>query len=232
MKKKVLILGGSSDIGIHLVKKFLLRGSYKIFLHYNSNNRTVNLFKKKCKLIKEDLSILDYKDIQSKFSNDYDIIINLIGYINGKSFDEFNLESVEKTIRTNSLIPQLIIRNSLKNMIKKKWGRITNSSSIGVKFGGGKNNYEYSLSKHINEFIPMHIRKLADKNIYYNTLKIGLTKTKLHKKIPNKNLIERTKLVPVGKMANPNTVADYIYYLSTEQNQFITNEVIKITGGE
>lgn len=232
MKKKVLILGGSSDIGIQIVKKFLLRKSYKIFLHYNSNDRAVNLFKKKCKLIKEDLSILDYKDIQSKFGNDYDIIINLIGYINGKSFDEFNLESVEKTIRINSFIPQLIIRNSLKNMIKKKWGRITNSSSIGVKFGGGKNNYEYSLSKHINEFIPMHIRKLADKNIYYNTLKIGLTKTKLHKKIPNKNLLERTKLVPVRKMATPSTVADYIYYLSSEQNQFITNEVIKITGGE
>ena len=78
----------------------------------------------------------------------------------------------------------------------------------------------------------MHIRKLADKNIYYNTLKIGLTKTKLHKKIPNKNLSERTKLVPMKKMATPNTIADYIYYLSTEQNQFITNEVIKITGGE
>jgi len=232
MKKKVLILGGSSDIGFQLVKKFLIRGNYKISLHYNSNSRAVNLFKKKCKLIKEDLSILDLKDIQKKFSNDYDIIINLIGYINGKSFEKFSLESIEKTLRINSFIPQFIIRNSLKNMIKKKWGRILNSSSVGVKFGGGINNYEYSLSKHINEFIPMHIRKLADKNIYYNTLKIGLTKTKLHKKIPNKNLSERTKLVPMKKMATPNTIADYIYYLSTEQNQFITNEVIKITGGE
>ena len=78
----------------------------------------------------------------------------------------------------------------------------------------------------------MLLVKLADKNIYYNALRIGLTKTKMHKKIPNKNLSERTKLVPVKKMASPNTIADYIYYLSTEQNQFITNEVIKITGGE
>lgn len=232
MKKKILILGGSSDIGIQLVKKFLIGGNYKISLHYNSNNKAVNLFKKKCKLIRADLSILDLKDIQKKFSNDYDIIINLIGYINGKSFEKFSLESIEKTLRINSFIPKLIIRNSLKNMIKKKWGRIINSSSVGVKFGGGINNYEYSLSKHINEFIPTYIRKLADKNIYYNTLKIGLTKTKLHKKIPNKNLSKRTKLVPMKKMATPNTVADYIYYLSTEQNQFITNEVIKITGGE
>ena len=118
-EKKVLILGGSSDIGFQLVKKFLIRGNYKISLHYNSNSRAVNLFKKKCKLIKEDLSILDLKDIQKKFSNDYDIIINLIGYINGKSFEKFSLESIEKTLRINSFIPQFIIRNSLKNMIKK-----------------------------------------------------------------------------------------------------------------
>ena len=232
MKKKVLIIGGSSDIGIQLVKKFLLKGSYKIFLHYNSNTRAVNLFKRKCKLIKEDLSNLDYKDIQNKFSNDYDIIINLIGYVNGKSFEKFSLESLEKTLRTNSFIPQFIIRNSLKNMIKKKWGRVVNSSSVGVKFGGGKQNFEYSLSKHINEFIPIHIRKLAEKNIFYNVLKIGLTDTKLHKKIPNKRLKERTKLVPTKRMATPNTIADYIYYLSTEKNQFIANEVINITGGE
>jgi len=230
--KKVLILGGSSDIGIQLVKKFLLKGSYKLSVHYNSNSRAVNLFRKKCKLIKEDLSNLNYKDIKNKFSSDYDIIVNLIGYINGKSFEEFNLESIEKTIKTNSFIPQFIIRNSLKNMVKKKWGRITNSSSIGVKFGGGKHNYEYSLSKHINEFIPMHLRKLADKNIYYNVIRIGLTRTKMHRKIPNKNLSERTKLVPVKKMASPNTIANYIFYISTEQNQFITNEIIKITGGE
>ena len=54
----------------------------------------------------------------------------------------------------------------------------------------------------------------------------------MHRKIPNKNLSERTKLVPVKKMASPNTIANYIFYISTEQNQFITNEIIKITGGE
>ena len=232
MKKKVLILGGSSDIGLSLVTNFLKNTNYNISLHYNSNQKSVNKYKKKCKLIKDDLVNSDYKKISEKFSDNYDIIINLIGYINGKSFEEFEIKSLEKTLRINSFIPLLIIRRSLKKMIKKKWGRIVNSSSIGVKFGGGKQNFEYSLSKHINEFIPMHVRKLAEKNIFYNVLKIGLTNTKLHRKIPNKNLKERTKLVPIKRMASPNAIADYIYYLSTEKNQFITNEVINITGGE
>ena len=66
----------------------------------------------------------------------------------------------------------------------------------------------------------------------YNVLKIGLTKTKIHKKIPNKNLIKRTKLLPVKKMAKPKDIANYIYFLTSSQNQFITSEVINITGGE
>ena len=91
---------------------------------------------------------------------------------------------------------------------------------------------EYSLAKHLNEFIPSYLRKIAEKNVFYNVLKIGITKTKIHKKIPNKNLIKRTKLLPVKKMAKPKDIANYIYFLTSSQNQFITSEVINITGGE
>jgi len=232
MKKKVLILGGSSDIGIELTKKFLDKKIYNVHLHYNSNSKVIKNLKNKCKLIKADLSGSNEKNILTKFNNDYDIIINLVGYISGKSFELFTIKSLEKTLRTNSLTPMLIIRKSLKKMIKKKWGRIVNSSSVGVKFGGGNQTFEYSLSKHLNEFIPSYFKKIADKNIFYNTVKIGLTNTKIHKKIPNKNLIKRTKLLPIKKMASSKDIANYIFYIASNENQFITNEVISITGGE
>ena len=232
MKKKVLILGGSSDIGIELTKKFLDKKIYNVHLHYNSNSKVIKNLKNKCKLIKADLSGSNEKNILTKFNNDYDIIINLVGYISGKSFELFTIKSLEKTLRINSLIPMLIIRKSLKKMIKKKWGRIVNSSSVGVKFGGGNQTFEYSLSKHLNEFIPNYFKKIADKNIFYNTVKIGLTNTKIHKKIPNKNLIKRTKLLPIKKMASSKDIANYIFYIASNKNQFITNEVINITGGE
>ena len=232
MKKKVLILGGSSDIGLELTKIFLNKGLYKVYIHYNSNSKIIKNFKHRCNFIKADLSNLNYKNTLKKFDNNYDIIINLVGYISGKSFEKFTIESLEKTLRINSIIPLLIIRMSIKKMLKKKWGRILNTSSIGVKFGGGDNTFEYSLSKYFNEFIPSHIKNIADKNIFYNVLRIGLTNTKIHKKIANKNLIKRTQLIPIKKMATPKEIANYIYYISSNENQFITNEVIKITGGE
>ena len=59
----------------------------------------------------------------------------------------------------------------LPGMIKNRFGRILQTSSIGVKFGGGKNTFNYSLSKKLNEFLPSHVKSLANKNILVNTLK-------------------------------------------------------------
>lgn len=232
MKKNVLILGGSSDIGIELAKKFLDKNIYIVNLHYNSNSKVLKNIKYKCKLIKADLSNSNEKNILKKFNDNYDIIINLVGYINNKKFENFSIKSFEKNLRINSLYPFMIIRKSIRKMIKKGWGRIVNSSSVGVKFGGGLQTFEYSMSKHLNEFIPNYIRKIAAKNIFYNVIKIGLTKTKIHKKISSKNLSKRTKLVPVKKMAHPKDIANYIYHISSNENQFITGQVINITGGE
>ncbi len=232
MKKKILIIGGSSDIGVELVNIFLKKNFYQLHLHYNTNSKVKKIYNKNCKFIKSDLFTGSEKSILKKFDANYDIIINLVGYINTKSFENFSIKTIDKSLKINSIIPLLIIRKSLKNMIKNKWGRILNSSSVGVKFGGGNKTFEYSLAKHLNEFIPSYLRKIAEKNVFYNVLKIGLTKTKIHKKTPNKNLIKRTKLLPVKKMAKPKDIANYIYFLTSSQNQFITGEVINITGGE
>ena len=116
-------------------------------------------------------------------------------------------------------------------MSKNNYGRIINTSSIGVKFGGGINTFSYSLSKHLNEFMPSEIKKLSSKNILYNTVRIGVTDTKFHKKIKNKSIQKRIKLIPLKKMATTKDIAKYIFYLIVENN-FITNEVINITGGE
>ena len=232
MKKKVLILGGSSDIGLELAKKFIENSSHQVNLHYNSNFGILKKIKHKSNLIKADLSKVNVKGLLNKFDNNYDIIINLIGFIDSKPFEKFTAKSLEKSLRINSINPLLIIRKSTKHMIKKKWGRILNSSSVGVKFGGGSQTFEYSMAKHLNEFIPSFFKKIANKNVYYNVIKIGLTNTKIHKKVPNKNLTKRTQLLPVKKMASPSDIANYIYFISSNENQFITNEIINITGGE
>jgi len=63
MVKKVLILGGSSDIGSVLAKNFLDKEeNYELHLHYNSNLKILKNFKYKCNLIKADLSSSNYQN--------------------------------------------------------------------------------------------------------------------------------------------------------------------------
>ena len=215
--KKVLILGGSSDIGIKVIEKLIEDKNLWLSIHYNRFPPKLK-FKKKINFIKKNLFDVNEKNINKIFENDYDIIINLVGYVSDQSFFNFSLKELNKTISINSIIPYLIIRNSLKNMIKKKFGRIVNTSSVGIKFGGGKKTFAYSISKYLNEFIPSDIRELSSKNIFYNTLRIGVTNTKFHKKIKNKSLKNRVKLIPANKLGSVDDVSNYIMYIIRNNN--------------
>ena len=228
--KKVLILGGNSDIGVQIINTLINEKKISLTVHFNKKFPNKK-YKRSLSFIKKDLSKINEKNVKKIFDNNYDIIINLVGYVSNQSFQNFSLKEIQKTILINSFAPLLIIKNSIKNMKKKNYGRIINTSSVGVKFGGGHSTFAYSLSKHINEFIPSEIRKLSSKNILYNTLRIGVTNTRFHKKIKNKSIKKRIKLIPIKKMASSNDIANYIIFL-IHNNNFITNEIINITGGE
>ena len=232
--KTVLILGASSDIGLSTVNIFLKNG-WTVYYHYNSSKKKKLKNNKNLKYLK--LNFLNSEKKINQKLNDlskikFDSVINLVGYIDNKSFKNFKIEDLIKSIRVNSIVPFFIIKKILPNMEKKKFGRIIQTSSIGVKFGGGKNTFNYSLSKKINEFIPSHIKKLASKNILMNTLVIGVTNTKIHKKIKSKNLNKRKKLIPIKRFAETYEIARYIYFLSSDNNSYITGQKLHISGGE
>ena len=127
----------------------------------------------------------------------------------------------------------IILKKILGKMIVKKYGRILNCSSIGVKFGGGKNSFNYSYSKHASEFIPSSIKRLAKKNILINNIRIGVTDTKIHKNLKNQSEIKkRISLIPTKKIANKIEIANYLYFLISEENSYMTNETITVAGGE
>jgi NAD(P)-dependent dehydrogenase (short-subunit alcohol dehydrogenase family) len=117
-------------------------------------------------------------------------------------------------------------------MKKNKWGRILATSSIGTKFGGAYDTFLYSLSKLMNQFFPGSIKNLAKLNILINCLQIGVTDTKLNFIDKDKNLKKRIELIPLKRLAKPKEVAQYIYFLLSEENTLITSEVINISGGE
>jgi NAD(P)-dependent dehydrogenase (short-subunit alcohol dehydrogenase family) len=239
-KRKVLILGGSSDIGNELVKNFL-KLKWEVTAHFFKNKKKLELLKKNSrdlKIIKLNFSNLNSSNIENlikkKFNNKYDSIINLIGHVDNKGFENTNLNSILQSLTANALLPILIEKMLVKKMLSQKWGRILNCSSIGVKFGGGINSYNYSLSKHCLEFIPNIYKNWAKKNVFINNLRVGVTNTKLHKKMGRKKtkMKNRLKLIPINRMAEPKEISAYIISLTTESNSYITGQTLTISGGE
>jgi len=239
-KKNVLILGGSSDIGIEVVKIFLkLNWLVTAQLFKNKKKlKTLQKNSKNLKLIQFNFSNFQNskieKQIINKFKGRHDAIINLIGYVDNKSFENTNLKSILQSLTANAIFPILIQKILVKGMLKQRWGRILNCSSIGVKFGGGKNSFNYSLSKHCLEFIPSSYKQWAKKNVFINNLRIGVTNTKIHKKMKRKNMTirSRLKLIPANRMAEPKEISAYIKNLVTESNSYMTGQTISVSGGE
>ena len=230
-KKRALILGGSSDIGQE-VAKYFYKKNWSVTIHYSGKNiKFLKKFKNfKVKFIKSDF--IKSNNLSPFLKDKFDTVINLVGYINNKSFQKMNINDLINTFKVNTFLPTLIERNLLHGMIKNKWGRILNCSSIGVKFGGGENTYCYSFSKHALEFIPSVYKNLSKKNILINNLRIGVTDTKIHKKIKGKKLKSRIKLIPIGRIAKIQEIVNFIYSLSSEKNTYITGETLTIAGGE
>lgn len=239
MRKKVFILGASSDIGLETIKIFL-KNNWEIVAHYNRNSKILKKLKRNSKskftLIKIDFSnIENAKKIILRNKNilrDVSSFISLIGYMKSENSKKINLNSILDHIKVNFFSNLIVIDAIKKDMLKMNFGRILLSSSIGTKFGGGENTFAYSISKFLNEFIPNEFRKKNARKIIYNIIQIGVTNTKLHKKIKNKDMQKRKKLIPIKRIALTSEVAKKLYFLSSENNTLIHGQLINISGGE
>ena len=78
------------------------------------------------------------------------------------------------------------------------------------------------------EFFPSNNKKWIKNNVLINTVRVGVTKTRLHNKLKTKNLIKRVKLIPIQRMASPEEIVKVIFFLGSNDNTFISNEVISI----
>jgi 3-oxoacyl-[acyl-carrier protein] reductase len=235
--KKILILGASSDIGIKLVEN-LLSNNWLVVAHCSTNSSAlVKLKHKNLKIIKLNFEKVNENNYLKKFNFffifKYDAFVNLIGFVDKVSLKKTNLKKLFKIFKINTFFPMLIMKKIIEGMLKNSYGRILNCSSIGVKFGGGYNSFNYSFSKYALEFIPIAYKEWAKKNVLINNLRIGVTNTKIHKKMnKHQELKERIKLIPMNRMAKPEEISNYISFLISKKNSYMTGETLVASGGE
>lgn len=241
LNKAVLITGATSDIGRQITIKFAEAG-WCLLCHYFSSEKKAKQLKKeiekykvRCYFFKADFSSKDklfgfIKKIE-KFAIE-GLINNAGTYVASKYFNELAIADLTKTFMINTFAPILISSRVFPKMKNRGFGRIVNISSIAAKYGGSSYSLHYGCSKRALEGLTKVLAKEgAAYNVLVNTIRPGVIDTEFHKKFP-KDLKKRIELIPMKKMGTPRDIADIAYYLGSDKNNFITNEIITIAGGE
>ena len=116
-------------------------------------------------------------------------------------------------------------------MMKNRWGRIINISSV-VGFTGNPGQANYAASKAgIIGMTKSLAAEVASRNITVNCIAPGYIKTAMTESLTEKQTSELLKLVPSGKMGAPEDIAASVLYLSSEEASYLTGQTIHINGG-
>jgi len=240
--RAVLITGVTSGIGREIALRFASEG-WDVVGHYCSSDKSAENLKSEIVakyntdifLHKADFSAHKgmLKFLKAIEGYEISVLINNAGtYVSQTHFSDLTISDIEKTFAINVFSPMLISSKIFQNMKKGKFGRIVNISSIAAKYGGSAYSMPYGCSKSAMEGITKTLAKEGAKyNILVNTIRPGFIDTEFHKKFP-KDTTKRIAMVPVKRMGAPKDIADMAYYLGSERNNFITDEIVTVAGGE
>ena len=235
-KKNILITGASGGIGQALVKKFISLGGNVV----GSGTKTekLDLIKKKypsIKIKKLDLSehskIEEFIDDVSLELGGLDILINNAG----TNVDNLSLrmkeEEWKKVIDINLTSTFLLTKYAIKKMLKNKFGRVVNITSVVGHTGNlGQSNYAASKAGIIGMSKSLAI-EYARKNITVNCVSPGFIVSDMTMNIAEKVKIYLTSKIPMGKLGTGEDVSSCVAFLSSDQASYVTGETIHVNGG-
>jgi len=155
-----------------------------------------------------------------------DILVNNAGIIDSKPIPDMLVEDWDRVLNTNLRGTFLCSRAAIREMIKKKSGRIVNISSMAGQVGGLKVSPDYSASKAgIICLSKSFARYGAQYGINVNTICPGFIETEMTKGRDDPST------VPLGTLGTPEDVAKAVYFLVSPLSDYITGATIDVNGG-
>ena len=234
--KKILITGATGGIGNELVKKFTsLEGNV---LATGTKIEKLEDLKKKfptINILKFDISnhskIEEFIENVSSQLNGLDVLVNNAGI----NMDNLSLrmkdEEWKKVIDVNLGSTFFLCKHAIKKMLKNKYGRIVNITSIVGHTGNlGQSNYAASKSGIIGMSKSLAI-EYAKKNITINCVSPGFIQSNMTDRIVESIKLVLTSRIPMAKLGTGEDVSNSVAFLSSDAASYITGETIHVNGG-
>jgi 3-oxoacyl-[acyl-carrier protein] reductase len=160
-----------------------------------------------------------------------DILVNNAGVTRDNLMMRMKEEEFDDVLRTNLKGTYLCTRAALRPMIRSRWGRIVNVSSVvGLVGNAGQANYAASKAGIIG-FTKSVAREVAQRGITANVVAPGYVETELTGSLPEKVKDQIRGQVPAGRFGEAEEVAEVVAFLAGEGAGYVTGQTVAVDGG-
>jgi len=236
-KKNIIVTGASGGIGSAIIKKLSEAGAN--ILASGTRIEKLEELKKNfenIKILRFDISQSDkieefIENATSELGGSLDGMVNNAGITQDNLAIRMSLDEWQKVININLTSTFLMSKFSIKKMLKNKYGKIVNITSVVGHTGNlGQANYTASKAGIIAMSKSLAI-EYAKKNININCVSPGFIKTAMTDKIDDKFKEVIISKIPSARLGEPEDIANAVLFLSSDQSDYINGETLHVNGG-
>lgn len=239
--KIAVVTGGSRGIGRAICLRLASMGAF-VYINYVSRSTAAE---ETAALIKESggraavlgFDVADGAAVQSAFkrmvneSGSVDILINNAGITRDGLLARMKEDDWDAVIDTNLKGAFLCAKAASREMMKKKWGRIVNISSVsGVAGNPGQANYSAAKAGLLG-FTRAMAREYASRNITVNSVAPGYIETEMTAQLTEEVRQQIKKEIPLAAFGRVEDVAGAVAYLVSEDGCYVTGQTLHVNGG-
>tara|TARA_Y100001936_G_scaffold237418_1_gene267957 strand:+ start:939 stop:1676 length:738 start_codon:yes stop_codon:yes gene_type:complete len=235
--KKVLVTGASGGIGKAIAMELSSSGA-DLCLTGRNKSELENLQKiigGNCQIIISDLSysegISNLADQAQDIMGQIDILVNNAGITKDNLFMRMSEDDWNEVININLNSIFKLTKQLIKGMIKRRYGRIINITSvIGVAGGAGQSNYSASKAG-IIAMSKSLAQEVGSRSVTVNSIAPGFIETNMTAELSDDRKEDILRSISVGRLGKPDDIAGAVCFLASDKASYITGQTIHINGG-
>jgi 3-oxoacyl-[acyl-carrier protein] reductase len=160
-----------------------------------------------------------------------DILVNNAGITRDQLLMRMKRADWDAVLNTNLTSAYLCMQQVIGSMLKQRWGRIINITSVFGQMGqAGQVNYSASKAGLIGLTMAM-AREVASRNITCNAVAPGFINTNMTAALSDEFKENAVKTIPLGRAGSPEDIAGAVRFLASDEAAYITGHVLNVNGG-
>jgi 3-oxoacyl-[acyl-carrier protein] reductase len=178
----------------------------------------------------EDQVKVAFKAVIAEFGK-IDILVNNAGITRDQLIMRMKRADWDAVLNTNLTSAYLCTQQAISTMLKQRWGRIINITSVFGQMGqAGQANYAASKAGLIGLTMAV-AREIGSRNITCNAVAPGFIETAMTSALSDEIRQSALKMIPLNRIGTPEEVANSVAFLASEEAGYITGHVLNVNGG-